>query len=407
MLAGIGILDIRAVTIAKGRKTIAFGVLMILLGIGGLLFDMVGLPPAPTELAGVTTTPTATPAPPTSPTSTPLPTATPMPPPATPVPPTPVPVSIVEDEWGSITILTGEPIKVGLAAAFSGGFSEMAVPIQQAALMAVDEVGAIKGHPLVMVSENSQCDDDQGRAVAQKFAADPLIVGVVGHMCSSACRPASEVYDKAHLTMISPSCTAPDVTERGLKNVFRTCWNDKIQGKVAAQYALSVLGVSKATVICDKDMYGQVLADVFTTNFEAGGGRVVAYEGIDQGGDDFALVLRAIAPKDPELIYFGGLAREAAILVRQMRELGISALFMSSEGLFINDEWAFDEGRSFIEAAGGAAGGAFVTLPKVTDDQWGATYRQKWRRTSDVQRAQLRCCQDSAESYRASIRGAA
>ena len=86
LLAGTGILDIKAITIAKDRKTVVFGLLMILLGIGGLLFDIVPRP-TPTEVAEVTLTPTLTPAPPTSaPTNTPLPTATPMPPTDTPVP---------------------------------------------------------------------------------------------------------------------------------------------------------------------------------------------------------------------------------------------------------------------------------------------------------------------------------
>ncbi len=105
LLAGTGILDIKAITIAKGRKTVVVGLLMILLGIGGLLFDMVVLPPTPTELAGVTFTPTVTSVPPTStPTSPPSPTATPVlptdtlvptstpRPAATPVPPTDTPM---------------------------------------------------------------------------------------------------------------------------------------------------------------------------------------------------------------------------------------------------------------------------------------------------------------------------
>lgn len=102
LLAGLGILDIKAITIAKGRKTVVVGLLMILLGIGGLLFDIVSPPPPPTELAEVTLTPIPTPAPPTfTPTSTPLPTATPVPLTDTPVPtatprPTPTPTPTME-----------------------------------------------------------------------------------------------------------------------------------------------------------------------------------------------------------------------------------------------------------------------------------------------------------------------
>ena len=59
---------------------------------------------------------------------------------------------------------------------------------------------------------------------------------------------------------------------------------------------------------------------------------VVFYSGIVQGDKDFKGVLTTIRGKDPELIFFGGIYPEAGLMVRQAKELGLNAPFMSGDG---------------------------------------------------------------------------
>jgi len=53
--------------------------------------------------------------------------------------------------------------------------------------------------------------------------------------------PASEIYNKAGIPMISGSATNPKVTENGYKNVFRTVGRDDQQGPAIANYLVSEL----------------------------------------------------------------------------------------------------------------------------------------------------------------------
>lgn len=63
------------------------------------------------------------------------------------------------------------------------------------------------------------------------------------------------------------------------------------------------------------------------------GGNILGHEGITQGDKDFTPLLTKIKPLNPDLIYFGGIYPEGALLIRQARALNITAPFMGGDGL--------------------------------------------------------------------------
>jgi branched-chain amino acid transport system substrate-binding protein len=153
--------------------------------------------------------------------------------------------------------------------------------------------------------------------------------------------------------MVSPGSTNPQFTEKGYDNVYRVCGRDNQQGRVGAQFVTDRLKLKRVAVIHDKTTYGQGLADEFKKALGASV-EVVYYGGIMQGDKDFKSVLTSIREKNPELIFFGGIYPEAGLLVRQARELGIKAPFMSGDGTI---------DPKFIEIAGaGAAEGTYLTF---------------------------------------------
>ncbi|GHK50662.1 hypothetical protein KPZU09_03980 [Klebsiella pneumoniae] len=95
--------------------------------------------------------------------------------------------------------------------------------------------------------------------------------------------PASEVYDEAGILTITPGSTNPQITERGMKDIFRMCGRDDQQGAIAANYMLDVLKAKKIAVIHDKDTYGQGLADATRAALAKRGTKEVLYEGLSRG----------------------------------------------------------------------------------------------------------------------------
>jgi branched-chain amino acid transport system substrate-binding protein len=150
-----------------------------------------------------------------------------------------------------------------------------------------------------------------------------------------------------------------------MQNVFRTCFNDAVQGREGAEYAVNVLKLKTVAVLHDSTSYGRPIAETFKNTFESLGGNVLAFEGILRGHKDFRLILSKIKPAMPQLVYFGGTAPEGALIVRQMREIGMqNAYFMSDDGCYNVPD--------FIEAAGEASDGAYITFTQPKAEQYEA-----------------------------------
>src|SRR5690606_14075006 len=86
---------------------------------------------------------------------------------------------------------------------------------------------------------------------------------VVGHACSGATLPASEVYAETGIPMITPISTNPLITERGpaFSNIFRVVNRDDKEGVVAGDYIAKTFAGKKVAVLDDKGAYGQGVAD--------------------------------------------------------------------------------------------------------------------------------------------------
>lgn len=248
-----------------------------------------------------------------------------------------------------------EVIKIGVAGPMTGDQAKMGTDFKNGVTLAVEEWNAGKGllgMKIVMVIADDQHDPKQAVSIAYKLANEG-VAGVIGHFNSSCSIPASDVYNRAGIPMITPASTNPQLTDRAYRGVFRVCGRDDQQGKVGAEFVMDGLKLKKVAVIHDKTTYGQGLADEFK-KFIKDKVDIVYYGGIIQGDKDFKTVLTSIREKKPELIYFGGIYPEGGLLVKQARELGINVPFMSGDGTI---------DPKFIEIAGaGAAEGTYLTF---------------------------------------------
>jgi branched-chain amino acid transport system substrate-binding protein len=246
-------------------------------------------------------------------------------------------------------------IKIGVAGPMTGDQAKMGTDFKNGVALAVEEwnaKGGVLGKKIAIMIEDDQHDPKQAVSIANKIV-NAGAVGTIGHFNSSCSIPASDVYNRAGIPMISPGSTNPQLTEKGFKGVFRVCGRDDQQGKVGAEFVINKLGLKKIAIIHDKTIYGQGLASEFK-KFITGKVEVVYYSGIIQGDKDFKTVLTAIKDKKPELIYFGGIYPEAGLIVRQAKELGMNVPLMSGDGTI---------DPKFIEIAGAkAAEGTYLTF---------------------------------------------
>ncbi len=162
---------------------------------------------------------------------------------------------------------------------------------------------------------------------------------VVGDYNSGVTIPASEVYQENGILEITPASTNPTVTERGMWNIFRVCGRDDQQGRVAGDYILKHFKGKRIAFVNDKTTYGKGLADETLKTIKAGGMDSVLYEGINTGEKDYSALVSKIKESRADLVYFGGLYTEAGLIVRQMRDQGVTAPLMGGDGI-TSDEFA-------------------------------------------------------------------
>jgi branched-chain amino acid transport system substrate-binding protein len=227
--------------------------------------------------------------------------------------------------------------------------------MRQAAELAVADWTEKLGRKVQLVLGDDQFDPKQAVAVAEKLIQDG-VWGVVGHFYSSSSIPASSVYYQAGIPMVTATSTHPWLTAQGFDNVFRVSGRDDQHALAAAEFILSRLRARRIAVVSDRTEYGRTLADTLIRTVERRAGRriVVAVEEIAQGDKDFSGVVARLKTREPDVVYFGGIFREGGYLVRQMRQAGMKAAFVSGDGVLDPE---------FVKIAGEeAASGTYLTF---------------------------------------------
>jgi len=256
-------------------------------------------------------------------------------------------------------------VKIGHVAPTTGPQAHLGKDNENGARMAIDDLNAkkieIDGKVIKfeLVAEDDQADPKQGTTVAQKLV-DAKVAGVVGHLNSGTTIPASKLYSDAGIPQISPSATNPKYTQQGFKTAFRVMANDVQQGSVIGKAAVETLGAKTIAIIHDKTAYGEGLAAETKKAAVAAGAKVVAEEFTNDKATDFKAILTKIKGKKPDVIMYGGMDAQGGPMVKQMKELGIKAKFISGDGV-CSSEWP--------KLAGGAAEGQYCTQAGLPPDR--------------------------------------
>src|SRR5512139_901739 len=265
------------------------------------------------------------------------------------------------DPMGVVKIKKGDPVHIACWMVVAGPDASLGTDTKRGVEIAVADVGGkVLGHPIKISTQDTGCNAEGGQAAATKLASDPTIVAAVGSNCSSEARPGAPLLWKAGIATVSPSNTAPYLTDpkRGpeYNGYLRTAHNDKVQGAVAAEFAVKKLNVKRAATIHDGSVYAEQLQAVFAEEFKKLGGTIVAQEAVAPTDTDMRPVLTKIATGKPEFIYFPIFIAAGGHITRQAKEVsGLEKVYlMGADGMFSPD---------YYKAAGDTAIGVFHSSP--------------------------------------------
>jgi branched-chain amino acid transport system substrate-binding protein len=246
------------------------------------------------------------------------------------------------------------PVKIGLVVPMAGEAGRVGQSMRQAAEMAVADWVEKLPRKVDLVVKDDQFDPRQAVLVAEKFVQEG-IWGVVGHFYSSSSIPASVVYYQAGIPQVTATSTHPRLTAQGFDTVFRVSGRDDQHAVSAAEFILARLKARRIAVIHDRTEYGRTLAETLVRFVERRSAkRIVAIGDVSQGDRDFSALIARLKRLDPDVVYFGGIFREGGYLIRQIRQAGLQAAFVSGDGVLDPE---------FVKIAGEeAAEGAYLTF---------------------------------------------
>lgn len=225
----------------------------------------------------------------------------------------------------------------------------------------------VNGKKIELVVADNKSDKAEAASVAARLIEKDKVKVIVGSYGSSLSMAAGNIVKESKVPAIGTSCTNPQVTANN-DFYFRACFIDPFQGTVMANYAFKQ-GAKKVVIIQEvSNDYAVGLAKFFKDAFIklAGPDSILDIANYQTGDKDFSAILTNIKAQEPDAIFAPGNFTESALLIKQARQLGITAPFMGG------DTW---ETQEFIDVGGKDVEG--VALSTAFDREKATTVEAK------------------------------
>lgn len=259
-------------------------------------------------------------------------------------------------------------IKIGHAVALTGDSSMWGQAEKNALEMEIEKInkaGGVLGKKIQLIAYDTRADATEAVNVTKRLVSQDKVSAIIGPGQSGVAIAMTSVTEPGKVpflatTATNPKVTVDDKTQKVREYAFRTCFIDPFQGTVAAQFAVKDLKAKSAAVIYDVGSdYSSFLGKYFVEEFNKQKGNIVANEAFRSNELDFRAILGKVKQANPDVVFVPTMQKEAALILKQARDLGITAKFVGGDG------W----GSPDIVTLGGSAveGSFFVNLASNDD----------------------------------------
>lgn len=245
-------------------------------------------------------------------------------------------------------------IKVGVNLALSGSLAPYGKATLDGIKLKTEEInnaGGIGGNKILLVIEDNKGDQTETKNAYKKLAGSDKVVTVIGPITSTNAIAVRRDAAELKVPVISPTATNDKVTLRNLY-MFRTCFNDSFQGRIAANFAIKEKGYKTAAILVDMNSdYSKGLSESFKKAFEAAGGKIINQEGYQQKDTEFGAQLKKIKESVAQTVFVPGYPPELPLIIKQAKVIGLDARLCGADG------W---DNEAVINGSGNNIEGCFI-----------------------------------------------
>ncbi|MDP9793111.1 branched-chain amino acid transport system substrate-binding protein [Catenuloplanes nepalensis] len=253
------------------------------------------------------------------------------------------------------------PIKIALVDAQSGQLSSLGAWELKGARLAVDEWnarGGINGRQIALDVFDDQGDPTIGTNLARKIDSEGYLA-MIGTAESAVTIAMAPILEQAEIPNIT-SGQSPGLVATGSDFLFLNGPTSTTYDETLAEHIVDRQGTRNIAMITNNGGYGKGEHDAFLEALRKRDVTPVADQVVTTDQKDFSAVLTGIRQKNPQVIFLGAEEVESGLIVKQARDLGITATFAG----------AAPQGTPvFIDTAGADnAEGTIVSSPYLSND---------------------------------------
>ena len=248
-------------------------------------------------------------------------------------------------------------IKIGVAAALSGGAAQYGVSIRSGFQLAADEIntgGGINGSKIVLVIEDEQGRKEEAINAFKKLIFQDKVLMIFGPTLSNSAQAADPIAQAAKVVVFGTSNTADGITSIG-DHVFRNSVTEADVLPVTLTTAVKQANIKKVAVLYgNDDVFTKSGYDNFKKVLEDQKIPVTTTETFAKGDVDFKAQLTKIKATNPDAIVLSALVSEGAPIMVQARQLGLKVPVIGGNGM---------NSVKVFELAKGASNGLWIGSP--------------------------------------------
>ena len=252
---------------------------------------------------------------------------------------------------------SGEPIKIGAIVSLTGPYAGLGEPEKNTLEMEVkriNDAGGVGGRPIEVIIEDDATDDAKAVAAASKLIEQDEVVAIIGATGTGATMAVRGDVQRAGIPQVSMA-GGTIIANPVDPLVFQTPWSNTIVVPFTLDFITSQ-GITKIGLISDTGGFGADGQAVITDAAPEAGIDIASEQTFNPGDTDMTTQLTKIKNSDAEAIVMWTAGSEAAIIAKNVKDLGIDLPLFGSHGI---------ARREFIDGAGDAAEGVRFAAGKV------------------------------------------
>lgn len=241
-----------------------------------------------------------------------------------------------ESADSSDTAADGDSIPVGVISPNTGNLATYGESVLNGINLAVEEInaaGGVLGKNISIISYDDKADSTEGANAFNRLVGDGACA-IIGSVTSGVTASLAPLADESQIVLLTPTSTADTITESD-NYVFRACFKDSYQGKMAAKFAAEKLGVKKVAVLyASGDAYSAGVRESFDAACSELGLEIVAEESSSSTDDtEFSSQLTNIAASEAEFLFAPYYYNAAGpYIIPQARAAGFEGVIMGADG---------------------------------------------------------------------------